>query len=397
MTSYNVLSVSALNRYIKSTFDSDENLKSVYVKGEISNFRLHTQSGHCYFSLKDEKSSIKAILFKNAASRLRFTPENDMSVIARGRVTVYEATGEYSLYIDDIQPDGAGALAVAFEQLKKKLEAKGIFAQEHKKPIPKFPERVGVVTSESGAAFQDIINVISRRYPLTEIIISPTLVQGAGAAEQIADSIKLFNEKKAADVLIVGRGGGSAEDLWCFNEEIVAMAVYESKIPVISAVGHETDFSICDFASDLRAPTPSAAAELAVPDIRDIYNLVNSLNIRGNIAIDRHITNLENKLSILNQKLETQNPTNYINNLSYRCDTAFTKLENLYEKIVTEKRNTLSLLAARFDASSPVKILSKGYALVTKKGKTVKSASSLASKDKIDVRLNDGTVQCEVL
>lgn len=397
MTSYNVLSVSALNRYIKSTFDSDENLKSVYVKGEISNFRLHTQSGHCYFSLKDEKSSIKAILFKNAASRLRFTPENDMSVIARGRVTVYEATGEYSLYIDDIQPDGAGALAVAFEQLKKKLEAKGIFAQEHKKPIPKFPERVGVVTSESGAAFQDIINVISRRYPLTEIIISPTLVQGAGAAEQIADSIKLFNEKKAADVLIVGRGGGSAEDLWCFNEEIVAMAVYESKIPVISAVGHETDFSICDFASDLRAPTPSAAAELAVPDIRDIYNLVNSLNIRGNIAIDRHITNLENKLSILNQKLETQNPTNYINNLSYRCDTAFTKLENLYEKIVTEKRNTLSLLAARLDASSPVKILSRGYALVTKKGKTVKSASSLASKDKIDVRLNDGTVQCEVL
>lgn len=397
MTSYNVLSVSALNRYIKSTFDSDENLKSVYVKGEISNFRLHTQSGHCYFSLKDEKSSIKAILFKNAASRLRFTPENDMSVIARGRVTVYEATGEYSLYVDDIQPDGAGALAVAFEQLKKKLEAKGIFAQEHKKPIPKFPERVGVVTSESGAAFQDIINVISRRYPLTIIIISPTLVQGAGAAEQIADSIKLFNEKKAADVLIVGRGGGSAEDLWCFNEEVVAMAVYESKIPVISAVGHETDFSICDFASDLRAPTPSAAAELAVPDIRDIYNLVNSLDIRGNIAIDRHITNLENKLSILNQKLETQNPTNYINNLSYRCDTAFTKLENLYEKIVTEKRNTLSLLAARLDASSPVKILSRGYALVTKKGKTVKSASSLASKDKIDVRLNDGTVQCEVL
>ncbi len=397
MTSYDVLSVSALNRYIKSTFDSNEILKSIYIKGEISNFRLHTQSGHCYFSLKDEKSSIKAIAFRNVASRLRFNPENDMSVIARGRVTVYEATGEYSLYVDDMQPDGAGALAIAFEQLKKKLEAKGIFAQEHKKPIPKFPERVGVVTSESGAAFQDIINVISRRYPLTEIIISPTLVQGAGAAEQIATSIKLFNDKKAADVLIVGRGGGSAEDLWCFNEEIVAMAVYESEIPIISAVGHETDFSICDFASDLRAPTPSAAAELAVPDIRDIYNTVNSLNIRGNIAIDQHITNLENKLSILSQKLETQNPTNYINNLSYRCDTAFTKLENFYEKFLTEKQNTLSLLAARLDASSPIKILSKGYALVTKKGETVKSVSSLAAKDKIDVRLNDGTVECEVL
>lgn len=397
MTSYDVLSVSALNRYIKSTFDSNEILKSIYIKGEISNFRLHTQSGHCYFSLKDEKSSIKAIVFRNVASRLRFNPENDMSVIARGRVTVYEATGEYSLYVDDMQPDGAGALAIAFEQLKKKLEAKGIFAQEHKKPIPKFPERVGVVTTESGAAFQDIINVISRRYPLTEIIISPTLVQGAGAAEQIAASIKLFNEKKSADVLIVGRGGGSAEDLWCFNEEIVAMAVYESEIPIISAVGHETDFSICDFASDLRAPTPSAAAELAVPDIRDIYNTVNSLNILGNIAIDQHITNLENKLSILSQKLETQNPTNYINNLSYRCDTAFTKLENFYEKFLTEKQNILSLLAARLDASSPIKILSKGYALVTKKGETVKSVSSLATKDKIDVRLNDGTVECEVL
>ena len=291
-----VLSVSQLNRYVKSIIEQDYNLQTVFVQGEISNFTNHYRTGHYYMTIKDEYSSIRAVMFKSANSRLRFMPENSMNVIIKGRVSVFERDGQYQLYIDDMQPDGAGALSLAFEQLKNKLAAEGLFDESRKRPIPRFPERVGVVTSPTGAAIRDIINVISRRFPAAELILCPVQVQGASAAGQIKAAIELFNAKKAADVLIVGRGGGSAEELWAFNEEPVARAVAASEIPVISAVGHETDFTICDFAADLRAPTPSAAAEIAVPDITALGELLGSFSRRMNSAIGGTLTHEKARL-----------------------------------------------------------------------------------------------------
>ena len=261
-----VLTIGQLNAYVKSLLDGDDNLNHVYVSAEISNFTNHYRTGHFYFSLKDENAVIRAVMFRSSAQRLKFLPQDGMRVIVRGRVSLYEWDGQYQLYVDDLQPDGVGALNLAYEQLKEKLSKEGLFAPERKKTLPRYPMRVGVVTSPTGAAVRDIINVLSRRFPLAQIILQPVQVQGADAPGQIADAIRLFNEKKAADVLIVGRGGGSLEELWAFNEEEVARAVAASEIPVVSAVGHETDFTICDFAADLRAPTPSAAAELCVPD-----------------------------------------------------------------------------------------------------------------------------------
>ncbi|MBO5291012.1 MAG: exodeoxyribonuclease VII large subunit, partial [Clostridia bacterium] len=260
-----VYSVAQLNNYVKSVLDNDENLNHLFVTGEISNYKPH-YSGHMYMTIKDETASIKAVMFAGNASRLKFKPENGMKVIIFGTVSLFQRDGSYQLYINDMQPDGIGALNIAFEQLKKKLEAEGLFSNQYKKPIPKFPQKVGVVTSATGAAVQDIFNVLKRRYPVAEVVLRPCQVQGDGAANDIANAIKEFNKVKGADVLIVGRGGGSIEDLWAFNEEIVARAVFDSEIPVISAVGHETDVTICDFVADLRAPTPSAAAECAVPD-----------------------------------------------------------------------------------------------------------------------------------
>ncbi|MBQ3004952.1 MAG: exodeoxyribonuclease VII large subunit, partial [Clostridia bacterium] len=268
------ITVSQLNAYLKSIIEYDDNLRDFYLKGEISNFTNHYRTGHLYMTLKDGESQVKAVMFRSAAQKLKFRPENSMQIIARGRISVYERDGQYQFYIEEMQPDGVGALALAFEQLKKKLENEGLFSKEYKKPIPEFPERIGVVTSPTGAAIQDILNVLGRRYPKAEVIFAPVQVQGDSASGQIAKAIFEFNQKKCADVLIVGRGGGSIEDLWAFNEEVVARAVFASKIPIISAVGHETDFTICDFVADLRAPTPSAAAELATPDIDKLYSLI---------------------------------------------------------------------------------------------------------------------------
>ena len=252
-----VLSVSQLNRYIKMNFDADENLANIFISGEISNFTNHYRTGHLYFTLKDDSAAVRAVMFNSSAKRLKFMPEDGMKVIARGRVSVYEASGQYQLYVDDMQPDGVGALNLAYEQLKEKLQKEGLFSELHKKP---YPEKVGVITSPTGAAVRDIINVLGRRFPYAEIVFCPVLVQGDGAHLQLTDAVNLFNSERAADVIIIGRGGGSIEDLWEFNDEGLARAVYNSEIPVISAVGHETDFTICDFAADMRAPTPSAAA-----------------------------------------------------------------------------------------------------------------------------------------
>ena len=392
-----VLTVSALNRYVKSLLESDINLKTVFVKGEISNFKAQFSSGHYYMTIKDENAQIRAAMFKFSNQHLKFIPENGMSVIVRGKVSLYEAGGEYQLIIDDMQPDGTGALAIAYEQLKKRLSEKGLFADSHKKPIPKFPNKVAVVTSESGAAVRDIINVISRRYPLCEIVLCPVSVQGENAAPEIASAIKLINNLNAADVIITGRGGGSIEDLWAFNEEIVAYAVYDSKIPVISAVGHETDFTICDFVADLRAPTPSAAAELAVPDVSELLGNLYALKKNLYSTISSKFSSEKGKIDYINLSLQKHNPSVYIENLMIKFDSLSSKIQYNMNLYLEKSNNKLTQLTLKIDASSPLKIMSKGYSVVEKNSKIVSDSSELNIGDCIDIKMNKGSVKCEVI
>ena len=390
-----VLSVSQVNKYIKSIIDSDVNLQSVIVSGEISNFVSH-RSGHYYMTLKDDGAEIKTVMFRSANARLKFIPENGMKVICKGRVSVYEASGSYQLYIDNMIPDGTGELNLAFEQLKEKLSKEGLFDPSHKKEIPKYPKKVGVITSPTGAAVQDIKNVLSRRYPLAEMVFYPALVQGDGAAQSVADAIKFFNENELSDILIVGRGGGSTEDLWAFNEELLARAVFDSKIPIISAVGHETDFTICDFVADLRAPTPSAAAELAVPDINaerlHIDNLSNTLTVLCLSDID----SLKFKLSDYSSLMEKNSPKVYISDLRIRCDKSDIKLESISKTYLLNKRKSFSDLCSRLDALSPLKVMSRGFAAVSKNNESVVSASELSKGDNINIDFADGRVNCIV-
>lgn len=392
-----VLSVSQLNRYVKSIIEQDYNLQTVFVQGEISNFTNHYRTGHYYMTIKDEYSSIRAVMFKSANSHLRFMPENSMNVIIKGRVSVFERDGQYQLYIDDMQPDGAGALSLAFEQLKNKLAAEGLFDESRKRPIPRFPERVGVVTSPTGAAIRDIINVISRRFPAAELILCPVQVQGASAAGQIKAAIELFNAKKAADVLIVGRGGGSAEELWAFNEEPVARAVAASEIPVISAVGHETDFTICDFAADLRAPTPSAAAEIAVPDITALGELLGSFSRRMNSAVGGTLTHEKARLEARAQLLKRLSPRNYIDDLAARCGGAGVRIDSAVRHSMEVRRGEIAALCARLDALSPLRVIARGYAVASSGGKVLTSPSQVKVGDTIDLRLAGGELKCEVI
>ena len=392
-----VLSVSQLNRYVKSIIEQDYNLQTVFVQGEISNFTNHYRTGHYYMTIKDEYSSIRAVMFKSANSRLRFMPENSMNVIIKGRVSVFERDGQYQLYIDDMQPDGAGALSLAFEQLKNKLAAEGLFDESRKRPIPRFPERVGVVTSPTSAAIRDIINVISRRFPAAELILCPVQVQGASAAGQIKAAIELFNTKKSADVLIVGRGGGSAEELWAFNEEPVARAVAASEIPVISAVGHETDFTICDFAADLRAPTPSAAAEIAVPDITALGELLGSFSRRMNSAVGGTLSHEKARLEARAQLLKRLSPRNYIDDLAARCGGAGVRIDSAVRHSMEVRRGEISALCARLDALSPLRVIARGYAVASSGGKVLTSPSQVKVGDTIDLRLAGGELKCEVI
>ncbi len=392
-----VLTVSQLNRYVKSIIEQDYNLQTVFVQGEISNFTNHYKTGHYYMTVKDEFSSIKAVMFKTANMRLKFMPENSMNVIIRGRVSVFERDGQYQLYIDDMQPDGTGALSLAFEQLKKKLAAEGLFDESRKKPIPSFPQRVGVVTSPTGAAIRDIINVISRRFPLAELILCPVAVQGDYAAPQIKAAIELFNSENAADVLIVGRGGGSVEELWAFNEEIVARAVAASDIPVISAVGHETDFTICDFAADLRAPTPSAAAELAVPDSFQQKEMLSAAAYRMQSAVEDRLGFELARIELKKSALMRLNPKNYIDSLRVRCDKAAMAMDSAAKQAVAEKAKEFSSLCAKLDAMSPLKILARGYSVASKDGKILTDATCVEAGDKINVTLSRGCLECEVV
>lgn len=393
-----VLSVTQINTYVKSLIDYDDKLKNIYISGEISNFTNHYRSGHFYFTLKDENCSIKAVMFRSAASRVRFEIENGMRVIIRGSVSVYERDGVYQLYVDDIAPDGEGALNLAFEQLKKKLSQVGMFDESHKKPIPKYPEHIGVITSETGAALHDIISVLTRRYPLAQIVFEPVQVQGDAAAGQISQAIKKLDDEKSCDVIIIGRGGGSIEDLWAFNEEIVANAVYYCNTPIISAVGHETDYTISDFVADLRAPTPSAAAELAVPDYREVlYSLDKTLDVL-NDSINRIIADKLMRLMALDKTINALSPIKTLQLYSKQSQLFSQRLSHAVNMIFEKYNNEISRQALKLESYSPLNILSKGYSIACDKdGNTLESVRQVQPQDRIKLRVSDGLIECSVL
>ena len=378
-------------------FDADENLANIFISGEISNFTNHYRTGHLYFTLKDDSAAVRAVMFNSSAKRLKFMPEDGMKVIARGRVSVYEASGQYQLYVDDMQPDGVGALNLAYEQLKEKLQKEGLFSELHKKPLPPYPEKVGVITSPTGAAVRDIINVLGRRFPYAEIVFCPVLVQGDGAHLQLTDAVNMFNSERAADVIIIGRGGGSIEDLWEFNDEGLARAVYNSEIPVISAVGHETDFTICDFVADMRAPTPSAAAELAVPDANELQYALLALKNRMFLNVSSGIADRRSRLEYLTSKGALKSPDEMLSNRSQRLDTAFSKMLSSYENRIGGKKVEFISAATALSKLDPMSVLMRGFAFVSdKNGKNVYSSQALAKGDKINVRFHDGSAVCEV-
>lgn len=390
------LSVEELNLYIKNKVQNDEFLNNVYVKGEISNCKLH-YSGHIYFTLKDEKSLIKCVMFRGYASRLNFTPKDGMKVLVFGTVAVYERDGVYQIYAKAMKQDGIGTLYEAYEKLKKQLEAEGLFAPEHKKRIPMYSKTIGVLTASTGAVIRDIINVSTRRNPNVHIRLLPVPVQGKDAAPEIVKGIERMNNEHLADVIILGRGGGSLEDLWPFNEEIVARAIYNSEIPIISAVGHETDFSISDFVADLRAPTPSAAAELAVPNIDDVIYTLDTYENRFKV-------DLKKKVQVMNLRYEKcmtrrvfKEPLQKINeremNLDVKVKELVTNIKNKMNKFNLE----LVKNASKLDSLSPLKTLSRGYSITEKDGKIVKKAANLKKDDKVSMRFTDGSVEAKIL
>ena len=392
-----VLSVSQINFFIKSLIEGDGRMRDIYARGEISNFTDHYRSGHLYFSLKDEKSVLKAVMFSSAARRLRFRPKEGMRVIVRGRVAVYEPGGQSQFYVEEMQPDGVGALSLAFEQLKEKLAAEGMFAEEHKRPIPQFPARIGVITSPTGAAVQDIRNILSRRWPAAEIVFCPVLVQGEDAAAQLTAAVKLMNAQKAADVIIIGRGGGSAEDLAAFNDETLARAVFASKIPVISAVGHETDFTICDFVADLRAPTPSAAAELAVPDREEMRVALAQLTRRLCGSVQAGLDDRRQMLDALASANVLQNPSAWLSPRRQALRSTVQSLTHSAERRILNEKNELAALSARLDAMSPLKVLSRGYAIVSdENGKVIKRTEDAKPGDVLTARVEDGVITVRV-
>lgn len=388
---YNPITVTDLNKYIKDKIDGDEMLNNVLVKGEISNFKNH-YTGHMYFTLKDENSLIKCVMFKSYTTHLSFMPKDGMKVMVLGSVAVFERDGIYQIYAKAMKEDGLGSLYTAYEELKKKLEQEGLFAESHKKKIPFMPKTIGVLTSNTGAVIRDIINVSTRRNPGVHIRLYPVPVQGPGAAEKIAEGIKFMNENKLADVLIIGRGGGSLEDLWPFNEEIVARAIYDSELPIISAVGHETDFTIADFVADLRSPTPSAAAELAVANIEDVRETLKLYNNRYKVALKKKIELMRLSYEKCMARPAYKNPTQKINEQYMVIDMKVKALQNSMMLKLKEAKTSFVKETAKLDSLSPLKTLTRGYSIVTKQesGKVIKSVDDLNSGEKVNLRLSDG-------
>ena len=414
----NYITIGALNRYLKSVFDNDIHLQNVYIKGEISNFKAHTR-GHFYFTLKDETSRINAVMFSSRAKLVKFTPEDGMKVLVRGRISIYEATGAYQIYVEDMEQDGLGNLYVEFEKLKKKLAAEGLFDPDKKKKIPKTPKKIGIVTASTGAAIRDILTTIKRRYPICETILFPSLVQGSAAAADIVKNIEIANTYDI-DTLIVGRGGGSIEDLWPFNEEIVARAIYNSRVPVISAVGHEIDFTISDFVADLRAPTPTAAAELAVPNMETIKTFLDNMTTRGTVSINSYIDIRKKTLTSLASSYVLKKPTALYEikeqNLDFLIDklnkeikilldnwhVKLSKIKSNYvltnpEILYKYKEQELDHLINKLEVLNPLNTLKRGYSITKKNNKVISSIKTIKKDDILSVSLSDGIVNTKVV
>lgn len=410
------ITVGQLNRYLKYKFDQDPNLNQVFLKGEISNFKAHTR-GHLYFTIKDETSRINAVMFYSQASKISFTPEDGMKVLVTGRISVYEATGGYQIYVDDMIQDGVGNLYIEYEKLKRKLASEGLFDASKKKKIPKFPETIGIITAPTGAAIKDILSTIKRRWPITKTILFPSLVQGASAAPEIVKQIKKAQEYDL-DVLIVGRGGGSIEDLWCFNDEEVARAIYECKIPVISAVGHEIDFTIADYVADLRAPTPTGAAEMAVANQTDFYNYMRQINLRLNKSMQNYIKNNRERLDTLKNSYILKNPISMYQIKEQKFDTLYeklclvmknliqnekTSLQNKIDKIpiltkhlLERNQNQYVSLLNKLEILNPLLTIKRGYSITKKDDKVITSVKDLKKNDTLQIQLQDGSVLADV-
>ncbi len=391
-----ILTVTQVNEYIKDLIDQSPSLSALTVKGEISNFTNH-RTGHYYFTLKDENSVIRAVMFKSAAAKIKFIPENGLKVIVSGRVSAFVRDGQYQFYAEAMEPDGIGALYVAYEQLKRKLEGEGLFREDKKRPLPKIPVRIGIITSPTGAAIRDMINIAGRRFPLAELILFPSLVQGEGAAAQLIEGIKYFSSKKCVDVIIIGRGGGSIEDLWAFNNEELARTINFSKVPVISAVGHETDFTICDFVSDKRAPTPSAAAEIALPDTAELKRKINNITGRLELLLNQRITIGRQAVKRSSERKALQSPSYMIDEKRMIMLNLENRLIAAQKIILTNKRSSFANLTASLQAINPLAVIARGYSAVFgEDGKLIKSIKQLKKGETVKFKLTDGEVQSTV-
>lgn len=392
----NILTVTQINEYIKAKIDSDTVLRDIYLKGEISNFTNH-RTGHFYFTLKDEGGLIRAVMFRSSAEKVKFRPENGMKVIAHGRVSAFVRDGQYQLYVDNMEVDGIGSLYIAYEQLKKKLENEGLFNPVYKKPLPKIPKRIGIITSPTGAAIRDIINILGRRFPFAEAVLYPALVQGDGAPPQLIAGIEYFNKTSSADVIIIGRGGGSIEDLWAFNSEALARTVFASAIPVISAVGHETDFTICDFVADRRAPTPSAAAELAVPETGELKHKINNIIGRMDMLVSHSVKLRRNRLDELASKRVLNSPEFIVDDKRMALVSLDKRLEGGMKYTLSQKQTVFARATSKLEALNPMSVISRGYSAVfDENNKLIKSVDQVNIGDTFSFRTIDGSVSGEV-
>lgn len=391
-----VYSVSQVNQYIKGLLDGDTLLSGIFIRGELSNYKVYP-SGHHYFSLKDAEGAVRGVMFRREASTLRFQPRNGMKVIAFGRITVFPRDGQYQLYCSAMTPDGVGDLHLAFEQLKEKLYQEGLFDTEHKKPIPKFPGKIALITSPAGAAVRDMLRILQARWPMAQVVVIPVRVQGAEAPGEICDALALANQHRLADLIITGRGGGSMEDLWAFNDETVARAIYTSHIPVISAVGHEPDVTIADFVADLRAATPSNGAELAVPDQNDVYAGLFQLERRMDRAVERKLEQARTRLERVGERRVLRDPMTPIEDRKQKLDMQHKQLVHGLSAVVSVEKERLARLAAGLDAMSPLKVLGRGYTIAqTECGRVVRSKRDVAQGDALKLHLSDGDIRCRV-
>ena len=391
------LSVKQLNLFVKSLIEGDVRLNNVYVTGEISNFKNHYQSGHFYFTLKDNDAQIRCVMFRAYACRVPFMVRDGLNVVLRGRVSLYEKDGQYQFYAEEMHEQGLGDISLQFQQIKEKLEKEGLFLEENKRQIPAFPQRIAVITSDTGAAVQDILNITARRYPLCEIMLCPVAVQGENAVPSMIDALERVYALGNCDTIIIGRGGGSIEDLWAFNSEALARKIYESPIPVISAVGHETDFTICDFVADLRAPTPSAAAELAVPYSAEIISKLNKYNSLLKNGLLLKYNGQKVKFDALANKSILSKPFNITESRNETVDRLFDKMLNAYKGIISQEKSRYVSDVAKLDALSPLKVLSRGYSIAEVNGKVIKSANDISNGDKFKLKLSDGAVNCQAV